>query len=151
MGTEFTKADLENLEDSERQFGVVCDEKGNIIREETECWFTHIYIYLKDGRRFRFDMNNDPYYAIKSDKYGEFKVNSTERIVAETMKDNDRLYVIKQEMDFIRDVDYYHTASLVATRWVEFFQDNFGTYIDIVKMLINKALEDKDFATITEM
>ena len=96
-------------------------------------------------------MNNDPYYAIKSDKYGEFKVNSTERIVAETMKDNDRLYVIKQEMDFIRDVDYYHTASLVATRWVEFFQDNFGTYIDIVKMLINKALEDKDFATITEM
>lgn len=151
MSTEFTKADLENLEDSERQFKVVRDEKGNVIREETECWFTHIYIYLKDGRRFRFDMNNDPYYAIKSDKYGEFKVNSTERIVAETMKDNDRLYVIKQEMDFIRDVDYYHTASLVATRWVEFFQDNFGTYIDIVKMLINKALEDKDFATITEM
>lgn len=151
MSTEFTKADLENLEDSERQFRVVQDEKGNVIREETECWFTHIYIYLKDGRRFRFDMNNDPYYAIKSDKYGEFKVNSTERIVAETMKDNDRLYVIKQEMDFIRDVDYYHTASLVATRWVEFFQDNFGTYIDIVKMLINKALEDKDFATITEM
>lgn len=151
MSTEFTKADLENLEDSERQFRVVRDEKGNVIREETECWFTHIYIYLKDGRRFRFDMNNDPYYAIKSDKYGEFKVNSTERIVAETMKDNDRLYVIKQEMDFIRDVDYYHTASLVATRWVEFFQDNFGTYIDIVKMLINKALEDKDFATITEM
>lgn len=150
MGTEFTKADLENLENSERQFGVVCDEKGNIIREETDCWFTNFYIYLKDGRRFRFDMNNDFRYTLKSDKYGEFEVNPTEKVVAETMKDNDRLYVIKQEMDFVADVDYYHTASLVATRWTEFFHDNFGTRDDIAKMLINKALDDNNFATIAE-
>lgn len=150
MGTEFTKADLENLEDSERQFKVVCNDKGNFIGEETDCWFTHFYIYLKDNRRFRFDMNNDFRYTLKSGKYGEFEVNPTEKVVAETMKDNDRLYVIKQEMDFIADVDYYHTASLVATRWLEFFQDNFGTARDIAKMLINKAIDDDNFASITE-
>lgn len=145
----FTKKDLDNLKDGEKLFKVNRDDNGNFIGEETDCWFTHFYIYLKDGRRFRFDIN-DTRYTLKSDKYGEFEVNPTEKIVADTMKDNDRLYVIKQEMDFIANVDYYYTARFVATRWEEFFRDNFGTAYDIVKMLINKALEDKNFAAITE-
>lgn len=146
----FTKKDLDNLKDGEKLFKVVLDDKGNFVREETDCWFTHFYIYLKDGRRFRFDMNDNTRYTLKSDKYGEFEVNQTEKVVAETMKDNDRLYVIKQEMDFIANVDYYYTARFVATRWEEFFRDNFGTRRDIIKMLINRALEDKNFATIAE-
>lgn len=36
-------------------------------------------------------------------------------------------------MDFVEAMDYYHTAYIVAARWTEFFQDNFGTYIDIAK------------------
>lgn len=146
----FTKADLENLKDSERQFDVVRDDNGDFIGKESDCWFTHFYIYLKDGRCFRFDMNNNTRYTLKSNKYGEFEVNPTEKIIADTMKDNDRLYVIKQEMDFIEYVDYYHSASFVATRWTKFFEDNRWTCENIAKMLINKALEDKDFATITE-
>lgn len=147
----FTKKDFDNIDDDWKQFKPICDSNGDFIGTEVDCWVTHFDFYLKDGRHFRFDINNDLRYTLKSYKYGEFEVNPTEKVIADIMKDNDRFYIIKQEMDFIKDVDYYHTASLVATRWYDFFASNFDTVVDVAKMFISKALDDNNFATITEI
>lgn len=147
----FTKKDFNNINDDWKQFEPIRDGNGDFIGVEEDCWFTHFEFCLKDGRHFRFDMNNDLHYTLRSDKYGEFEVNPTEKVIADIMRDNDRFYVIKQEMDFIKDLDYYHTASLVATRYQDFFTSNFNKVVDVAKIFISKALDDNNFATITEI
>lgn len=146
----FTSKDLENVD-----FDYLSDN-GLRARRRTSIgsdWYNAGFNFnLKDGRKLATQISYDDNFVLKSEKYGEFKVDYLGKILADYMKDNDELYIINRELKGIDDAYGMEIGlDVVSERFNELlFWEYDASVKEVARKVLEMAANGEKFITIIE-